>query len=379
VASGACLAIAVTFKQHALVIVAVLALGWVVARRRRWPGGRSATALACAVGVVLGFAPISALYAGTSPLFVLHALFPVDTLKAYGAGGEATWSVELVTNVALQHLRTFPLPLAMIGAGIAASRLGPASHAWHVDTKRAVWLAIAFWAVSLAACAAGGLRFYLHYLVQQLPALAILAADPRLPAAWPAMLRRDPSSTGSPPRRLAALALSGGLTGAALAWHAWELATDRADRYDTFQRRLPSGVTAPRAAGDFIRARSTDRDTIQVWGWSAWPTYFWAQRRAPTRVYKVLGVLTEFNGNSAFDRGGGVRLREGPALETFAREFRADPPRFFVYSPSFVTTFASDHDPLDDFTALRDQLRGEYAPVAAFGDLTVLQRRDPPP
>jgi hypothetical protein len=139
-------------------------------------------------------------------------------------------------------------------------------------------------------------------------------------------------------------------------------------------RRLRDGRTAAQAAGEHIRARTGDDATIMAWGWTAWPVYYWADRRSATRVYKEMGTLTTFNANTEFGDGAGPVFRPGPAADEVIADFDRAPPAFFVYSPSLVDAFGARPDPLEQFTALRDRLRADYVLDAQYGDLQLYQR-----
>jgi hypothetical protein len=159
---------------------------------------------------------------------------------------------------------------------------------------------------------------------------------------------------------------------AVLAWAVVDVARGDAHRYATRPRRTAAGQTATELVGTFIRQRTQPTDTIFVWGWSGWPVYYWAQRRSPGRVYKSLGTLTTFNGNTAFNAGGPVAFRPGPAAIEFLADFDRRPPAYVV-----VASGSRAMDPLIDFVALEQRLQRDYTALKRFDDLLILRRNTP--
>lgn len=251
---------------------------------------------------------------------------------------------------------TFSAGLLLVALSVAvAVRRGLDAQRWGP----VVALAIA----SLVGTGLGGGRFYVHYLPQLVPALAVAAGGLGLASAW-----SDPDAPARLRNASAVIALLIGL-GCVV-----QVALGDAHRYEMRARRLDDGKSAAQAAGAHIAARTRPEDRIYGWGWTAWRVYFWAKRRAPGRYYKALGRVTTFNSNTAFDAGGDVRFVPGPHADAFIADFDADPPAYFVLSPSFTSTMGARVDPLQTFTALRERLERDYRPEAQFGDLTVLRR-----
>ncbi len=50
------------------------------------------------------------------------------------------------------------------------------------------------------------------------------------------------------------------------------------------------------------------------------------------------------------------------------------PPAYFVFSPSFTNAFGAKSEPLTHFMGLSQRPARDYAPVANYGDLTLLRR-----
>lgn len=366
-AAGAALTWAMLVKRQAIMAVPVaLSATWVLADASAGRRAHAARWAALAVGGLLAFVPLWLQYAvageGTALISGFAGLGRGADYVGATRGGAGS---NLVLDVARQWLRTFPLlgPLALLAWSVA---FGASARA-----RRVTGLAGAWWLCSLAAAGLGGARFYLHYLVQQVPALAVLAASPAL---WSTLLGNDDGPAGGRGTRRVVRLVGVSLTALGLAAHGVEWARGGIHRYDGWPRRLPSGRTAPQAAGDFIAARTLDDDRIWVWGWTAWPVYFWADRRAHTRIYKPLGSVTTFNTNSAFGATAPVHARPGPLADELLADFERAPPRFIAHSTSYVLTFGCETDPLLELEALAAKIRAEYVPVAQFGDISVYER-----
>ena len=363
--AGVAMMAAYLLKKQAAVLAPFGLLAWFLGRRWGWEGARLRTLLLYGAGALAMLVPFSLpyLFAGELPTF-LAGVFPFGHTGAYVtsmaqvAPGEQPGLLLRAGFVTKQLLVTFP-------AASLAALVGCVALTAHADEeeRRLGWVLALFVLWSWVAGGLGGGRFYAHYAIQYLPALCLLGVHP--------VLTR--SIAGRPPLIRAARTL----VLVALAWQLVEVARGKADRYNGVKvRLLPDGRSAPAVAGEFIAQRTAPTDTIMVWGWTAWPTYFWAQRLAPTRVYKSLGFLTTFNSNTGFSAGGATPFRPGPMADEVLAAFEGPtPPKFFVVSPSFVSTFGNERDPLESFEALGDVLRRDYRPVTQFGDLVLLERQ----
>jgi hypothetical protein len=158
----------------------------------------------------------------------------------------------------------------------------------------------------------------------------------------------------------------------ALVFQLGELAVGRGHRYDS-RPRYRGEWTAAQIAGEFIRTRSAPTDTIYGWGYGAWPVYFWADRRAPTPIYKSLGLLTTYNTNTAFHSGAQIHGRRGPALDLVLAAFERTPPRFVVLSNAWD---GCAYDPMLDLPELVAVIERDYRVAFTIGGLRVLQRVD---
>ncbi len=284
---------------------------------------------------------------------LMAGLVPLSLVGEYTSRADGGFFAGLVHLPVLLG-DTFGAALVLLAAGLLVS--------WRTRDP-ALLPAALFVVVSIVGTGLGGGRFYVHYLPQLLPALAVVIGTTGLGRAV------DGEQHGMR-RRVAAM-----LCVAAIALAcAYAVATSNAHRYEARARRLEDGKSAAQAAGAHIRARTSPGDTIYGWGWTAWRVYFWADRRAPGRYYKALGRLTTFNSNTAFDPGGDIVFVPGEHARRFIEDFDAHPPTYFVVSPSFTATFGAMRDPLDAFEPLRTRLQRDYQAEAQYGDLLLLRR-----
>jgi hypothetical protein len=363
VLAGACTLLAIVTIQRAAVLVLLLPVLLLWARSRGWQGARARVLGGWLVGgaAALLLVAVPWLVAGELEALV-HGLLPLEVARDYGSATHIDLLATL-TGVVSQLLRVFWCPVGLLGVAVLAAVLDR-------DRDAASWIPGASWlALSIVAAGLGGMRYYLHYLVQYAPALGLLAGHPALVRRLERALARRWDARG---RDRFVLTLAGLL----VVGQAIEIGLGRGHRYESMARRLRDGRTAAQAAGEHIRRGTTASDTVFVWGWTAWPVYWFAERRSPSRIYKPLGTVTTFNTNTELVAGDGPRFRPGPMADELVAAFDRAPPAYFVYSPSMVDTFGARPDPLEVFTALHDRLRTGYVPEAAFGDLRVFRRRD---
>lgn len=350
VLAGAAACLAVVIIQRAVVLAAVLPILWSWARARKLPGAAWSAVLAWLLGalamaLVVAMPWIAAGRLGT----LVDALAPWSVARDYS--GASSGGLGVLPALAKQLLQVFWFPLGVIALAAYAAR--ESRWGWSAWVPGVAWLSL-----SIVAAGIGGMRFYLHYLVQYAPALGLLAGHPALHAR---VYTRD--------RVLAAL------LGALVLAQLVEIGLGRGHRYEAMARRLQSGRTAAQAAGAHIRERPSPDDTVMAWGWTAWPIYYWSERHSATRVYKPLGTLTTFNTNTEFGNGPGPVFRPGPIADEVIASFDRRPPAYFVYSPSMVDAFGARPDPLEHFTELRDRIARDYVAEAQYGDLVLFRRR----
>ncbi len=284
---------------------------------------------------------------------LLEAMVPLSLVSEYTHRADGGFFAGVVHLPALLA-ETFAAALALVVAGSVVS--------W-TQRDRDLGPGALFLVASIVGTGLGGGRFYMHYLPQLVPALAVLVGAT-------ALGRTMGEASHSPRRRSAAML---GVAAIALGC-VYTVATGDGHRYEARARRLGDGKSAAQAAGAHIRARTGPGDTIYGWGWTAWRVYFWADRRAPGRYYKALGRLTTFNSNTEFDAGGDIVFTPGEHATAFITDFDAHPPTYVVISPSFTASFGARRDPLEAFEALRERLQRDYRAEAKYGDLLLLRR-----
>ena len=336
--AGAATMLATLTIQRAGVLFLLAAALLVLGRRTGAKGATAKTAGLWTLGAAIPLLLVCAPYLAAGDASIVDGILPWSVATDYANAADGSLFTTLRGAVG-QLFETFLVGVALVVLALIDGD----------DPQRRRYLL--FFLVSVLGCALGGGRFYIHYLIQYVPALALLAAfTPRRPAV----------------AALALLALGGAVV---------EVATGSAHRYEAFARRLEGGKTAAQAAGAHIAARTAEDETIFAWGWTAWRVYYWSGRRAPGRIYKPLGLLTTFNRNTAFEDGSEITFRPGPTAEAFIQTFDQNPPTYVILSPSYTQTFGATADPLDDFEPLRHRLATQYTPEALYGDLTLLRRR----
>jgi hypothetical protein len=252
---------------------------------------------------------------------------------------------------------------AVIGVVVLRRRGPQGSVAAREAAAAPIAPQLALYALGIVACGLGGLRFYAHYLIQCLPALALLGAHP---AAWWWWFAPRPLVRSTGAFVLGRVHFLAGLT--ILAVMLVQIPLRKAVIIDN------RGEPWVEQAGTYIRERSEPGDTIVVWGWSGWGVYYFADRRSPSRVFKMIGQVTTYNDNSRLSRGHSLEFVEGPLADQLVLDVLEKRPAYFVRAAPF---FPGTHrDPLEDFAALRKILKRDYVSVEVFGQLTIYERRD---
>ncbi|MBK9752587.1 MAG: hypothetical protein IPO88_03595 [Nannocystis sp.] len=353
-------AVAVAIKTQAFVLAPCFALVWWWARRRGQPGATLSAWPLWAAGALLGLAPLLLWYQQQGGLgLVIAGLFPFESAGQYTAVvRHETWWGWRAWKIPLQLVAVFPLHAALSLAALLGAWRGRGEGG---AGALPVLPQLVLLAMSVVGCGVGGLRFYVHYLPQYLPALALLAAHPR---AWEYLRRAWAPGSWRARWLPAGLAALCGVVTLVLVV---QIPLGMAARVDH------RGNPRARAVGEYIAARTTANETVQVWGWAGWSVYFWAHRRAPSPVFKVLGQATEYNQNGLFTRSLSTDFRPGPAAEMMLAAFRAAPPAFFVRSASFFPGVKAD--PLEQWPEMREIVAEQYVLRKRFGKLRVYELR----
>ena len=358
VLGGVFAAVAVVFKPHAFVLAPTFALVWWWARRRGEVGARWSAWPLWLLGALLGLAPLLLWYRQQGALPELIAgLFPFEIARAYGEaslGGEGWfWRIGRVPR---QLVTVYPLHAALGVAALLGCRLARGEGRSFAPLLPA----LIFFVMSVIGCGVGGLRFYIHYLPQYLPALTLLAVHPEAIAYLRRGLRGELRERWIP----GALAASCAVLVAVLTI---QIPLGLAARVDH------KGNRHAKLAGEYIAAHSEPEDRVQVWGWAAWSVYFWADRRAPSPVFKVLGQATGYNENGMFSRSKTIDFRPGPAADVLLAAFREQPPAFFVRVTPFFPGVKAD--PLEQWPEMQAIVTAQYVLRRRFGKVRVFELR----
>ncbi|MDQ6654545.1 MAG: glycosyltransferase family 39 protein [Verrucomicrobiota bacterium] len=201
---------------------------------------------------------------------------------------------------------------------------------------------------SLIGTAAGG-RFYVHYYVQMIPVLAVLAA-PLYAELWSGRLQ--PRSWWLRPR----------------VTFAWLALTALVFSLVHWLELLP--LRQPSQAGAYLREHSAPHDRIFVWGQAA-KIYLEAQRRPASRYVEAAPLTGHVFGGVL----PGVDTRKWivpGAWENLTADFAKHPPAYIVDVQSDIR----QPHPIQDFPLLATLLRNDYHPVAQTLEGTIYQRND---
>jgi hypothetical protein len=350
---------AVLFKLQAGTIVLAVAATWWWASRREWRGTRPSMLGCWIVGATLGVLPLAVFYAAHRAIpDLVQGVFPATAAFDYTQSMDASLPLgRTLRGVRRQHVRAFFLPICLTGAAIGGMWL----RRGRDEPSRSLAPPAFFLVASVLGCALGGFRFFVHYLPQCAPAWALLGANP---AAWDWFGARR----GGRPLLVRAAAWGHILLTAGLAI--------------TILVRIPlrkhafydnGGSPAVELVGTFIRERTQSEDRILVWGWRGWGVYYFAHRRSPSSLFKMMGEVTEFNNNSAFSAATEMHFRDGPLAQRLLADVRARPPRYVVRSMPFFPGLKKD--PLDEWPEMQRIVADEYQVVLRAGFLVVYERK----
>ncbi|MGL4370833.1 MAG: ArnT family glycosyltransferase [Spirochaetota bacterium] len=285
--------------------------------------------------------------AGILPDFINWGFLYNFSYVDAGAASTPLWKTSLRTGLFL--LCTLPAWIA-VGLLLFKSKASGAKE----EPRRILWIWLA---VSFAAALLGG-RTYGHYFIQIAPAASILAG---ISCAYLAERKK----------------------GKALIRFFWIYssvlmivffvsridfdATYRLIRYDNWKAQ-PSF----KAAGEYVKARSSPDDTVYVWGWGT-PVYIYSDRRCSSKVLVANYVSGKSFGSStdytvAMDRAFLSAMRDD-----FMKEMKAAPPALFLdTSPSGL--FGYDHFPVSVFPELDAFIRRSYRYEATVEGIAVYRR-----
>ena len=353
-------------KANAVVLGVAIPLAWAWVWWRGPEGARLGAWASWVVGAALAALPFLGVYAVHGETMALvRGVFPFGQAAAYSVRDVEVTAGTLVAGLAVHQWKV--LRLSFLGASTVTLGLTLAAVGrWRAPGDARVRFELpllAFWALSLVGGGLGGLRYYSGYAPQYIPPLVWLAASSvpwRLAAGASTRLGRG---------------LFRGLVGAA-AIAGIAVATDRFALGSAGARYRPN--PGCEVAGAYIAAHSRPDDRVQVFGIRAWAVYFWSERRAPGRIYKSLGAVTEFNRNGLFQpprarRKTTLDFLPGPLADELYETFVDTPPAFVVRAKPFFGGYTND--PIRDFVKLQALLDRDYVFVRDFGDLDVYERR----
>ena len=394
--------VALLIKANAVVLAPTVLLSWALARRFGTPYASWNQWWLWIVGGVAAGLPLGIHYVvyGSDLEVLLRAVFPLDAAAAYSSR-EVDAPFWYVPWRLLLHLEAkFPLQIMAAGAVFASVAANRVLGGQLLRRGEGLGLAVVcvFVVLSVAGGGLGGMRYFRHYAPQYLPALCTLAVHPIIPRTLrrlvrtPRQARRARGADGTKTREhdwlweeqrrasprawlstvgvlLAIYLALGGHTVVELIRGGSRIARGK---YSHGWR--PS--KADRTIATFINANSTPQERLFVWGWRGWSVYFYADRYAPTPMYKSLGTITTYNFNGMFlpkrsQRPTRLHFVPGPRAQELLEAFQESPPAFVVRSRPFFD--GAKGDPMKEFEALDAELSTNYEEVFRSGKLTLLE------
>ncbi|QXC63278.1 hypothetical protein KSP35_11095 [Aquihabitans sp. G128] len=329
--AGVALAVAVLCKQPAAVTIVPVAWSWW--QTRRWRGVAEGLVAGGVAGLVLtipfGFAKVvewsllgTGGYLAMDPSDVGFALERLlwMVLLALGFWGGA-WLLALVAR----------LPVAVEPSAVGSVRRSDAIDA-HL--------------LLAASClgVAAGFRFFPHYLVQLLPAVALLAGRG--------------AALARPVVAKAALvwALGAPVVAAGLGWH---MGLDPKPAY-------PKDVAA------YARAHSRSSDDILVWG--NVPEIYWRADRQPAGGFTHTEFVTGYSGGRRPRAASEADVPDVDLYRDWIARLRAHPPAL-VFDTSAARVRGGEWFPIARFPSLTRLLDERYERVATIDDIPVYRLR----
>lgn len=365
VGTGIAVTLSALFKRQAGVAAPAFVLVLLLLPSLRRPLGWSAVAprralTAYVVGGLIGLLPIAVFYALHGQLrTLLHHFFMSEGGWGY-VQGEVDWAGrwDRLEDGVLGIWEYLSLPALLAALSLVALPLRRRGSFGVVEALLVAHLAFDALAASL------GFRFYKSYYQQLLPPLALLAAHPQgVLLRW---FRRAvcPPSWSELGGRLALLALLAVLCVPAALRSIAEVRHSLRTRNE-----FSTPHAEARQIASFIARHTQPTERIWIWGRWGWPIYYHADRLAPTRFYKVLGVVTT-NLTNTWRRPTAMTrfVPRGPWRELAADLRRTQPP--------FIVT--ADNESYAGFAPFEALLQQSYRPLSGsnFSGFVVWVRND---
>lgn len=329
--AGLALAVAVLCKQPAA--VTVIPVTWSL-----WRGGRVRAVAVAGVAGAMGFVVLAAPF----------GLAKVLDWAVLGTGGYLGMDP---ADIGVAVLRVLYLALLCVGFWAGAWLLAVAPAA-AVDGGLArsprddvdLWLLLGASALGVIA----GFRFFPHYLIQLLPAVALLAG--RGAARRPTWVRPA-----------LALGVVGALAASALAWHTL---AQGPPRYET---DLAAYVHR------HLDGPETTRDPILVWG--NVPELYWRTDRRPAGGFTHSEFLTGYSGGRRHRTADESTLPDRALYDDWLQRLREDPPALIL--DTAAAGIRGGHDfPMAGFTAFAAFVHRHYERVATVDGVRVYALAD---
>lgn len=358
--AGAFATLAYLLKTQAVVLAPLFIVIWIWGKRRGEPGAQWTTFIWWIGGATLGAAPIFAFYAAHGATAdLVRGIFPIDSALRYNNRRHYALSdLRALWFIPRQQIVCFGPEITLAVATFIGGSKKKSSERAPLAPQTAFYLA------SLIGCALGGFRFYIHYMPQCLPAWVLLAAHPEALAWLSRRLAPWRSVVGVLARAHTVLLIG------VLAYALGRIPFGKAAAIDN------RGTRAVEQIGALVRENTSPDDRVLVWGWQAWGVYYFADRRSPSTMFKMLGEVTDVNDNAAVSNTTQVHFRDGPLARQLMRDVREHPPAFIVRATPFFPGLTTD--PLDEFTDLKTLLDEDYVLAARIGEVDAYRRVEHP-
>ena len=325
VTAGVALAVAVLVKQPAA--VTVVPVVWSLWRHGRWRTVTIGVATSAAAGVLLSWP---------------FGLGRVLHWALLGTGGYLSVGVADLGFAAERAVF-----LGLLAAGfwcgawllVAGAARADAVAVAVASDDRDLWLLLGVSALGVVP----GLRFFPHYLLQMVPAVALLAA--RGAVERPAWVRPA-----------LALGVAASLVASALSWH----------------QALTGIPVVERDLSAYAHRATRPGDLIFVWGNE--PEIYWRSDRDPAGGFSHTEFLTGYSGGRRPHAASEANVPEARLYRDFLARLRNDPPAL-VLDTAIAGQRGGRWYPLERFPSLVALLHQRYDRAATIDHVVVYRRK----